>query len=505
MHKLNLIMKKYLFLLLLTVLVVSCSKVKVEGNVKGGSPLERIEFIEASGVATLPLVNLGVDDKGNFKGEFKAPKNGMYAMTYAGKMNFIYLKKGQNLKISGDATTFPEVYKIEGDAKKNNDFITATQKYLETYSSKLNMQMLQKKEPQFLAEIKKIHSDLEKNLDENADKLGADSDVVKLKKDELVTNILTFLVQYQSAHGQVTGDPTFKVSKTFTDYEKSLTKDNDRMVENLPVYRNYLLNKVGQDFQTFAEKQKDKNTASMSSIFGRFLNTQKEMSQKSKDYLLAFVIAKFDLNPYTSEVDKVKKVSDEYIKDSEVKKDLNSAINAVFGLKKGEAAPKVTFAKLDGKSGNFDANGKPTLVMSYASWNPYIGQSTMPVLKEVVDFYKSKVNFAFVNLDDSKDQFTKTANAMFKGIPGTNYYAEGGLSSEYAKKYFIYGFKIPGFFLIDKDGKVASQTFYNLGDAKFVEEMNKISGLQAPTVNPQVQLQNDLLQQNQNADSAKTK
>ena len=497
-------MKKYLVLLLISLMVVSCSKVKVEGNVKGGSPLERIEFIEASGVATLPLVNIGVDEKGNFKGEFKAPKNGMYAMTYAGKMNFIYLKKGQDLKISGDAATFPEIYKIEGDAKKNNDFITATQKYLETYSSKLNMQMLQKKETEFLAEIKKIHSDLEKNLDENADKIGADTDVIKLKKDELTTNILTFLIQYQSTHGQVTGNPTFKVSKTFSDYEKSLTKNNDRMVKELPVYRNYLLNKVGQDFQTFAEKQQDKNTASMSAVFARFLATQKEMSQTTKDYLLAFVIAKFDLNPYTSDVDKVKKVSEEYIKDSEVKKDLNSAINAVFGLKKGEEAPKVNLVKLDGKSSSFESNGKPTLVMTYASWNPYIGQSTVPVLKEVVNFYKSKVNFAFVNVDDTKEQFTKTANAMLKGIPGTNYYGEGGLSSEYAKKYFIYGFKIPGFFLIDKDGKVASQTFYNLGDPKFVEEMNKISGLQAPSVNPQATLQNDLLQQNPKADSAKT-
>jgi len=94
---------------------------------------------------------------------------------------------------------------------------------------------------------------------------------------------------------------------------------------------------------------------------------------------------------------------------------------------------------------------------------------------------------------------------MLKGFPGTSYYAEGGVQSEYAKKFFIYGFKIPGFFLIDKDGKVASQTFYNLGDAKFVEAMNKISGLQAPSVNPNAQLQNDLLQQNPNADSAKTK
>lgn len=497
-------MKKYLFLLLIAFIAVSCSKIKVEGNVKGGSPLERIEFIEASGVATLPLVNIGVDEKGNFKGDFKAPKNGMYAMTYAGKMSFLFLKKGQTLNISGDATTFPEVYKIEGDAKKNNDFIAATQKFLETYSSKLNMGMLQKKEADFIVDIKKIHSDLEKNLDENADKFGADSEVIKLKKDELTTNILTFLVQYESAHGQAAGDPTFKVSKAFVDYEKSLTQNNDRMVEELPVYRNYLLSKVGQEFQDFAVKQKDKDNVSMSAIFARFLATKKDMSQKSKDYLLAFVIAKFDLNPYTSDLEKVKKISEEYIKDSEVKKDLNSAINAVFGIKKGDLAPAVSFQKLDGKSSKLELNGKPTLVMTYASWNPYIGQSIVPVLKEVVNFYKAKVNFAYINLDDTKEQFTKTANSMLKGMPGTSYYAEGGLSSDYAKKFYIYGFKIPGFYLIDKDGKIASQTFYNLGDAKFVEEMNKISGLQAPTVNPQVQLQNDLLQ-NPNADSAKTK
>src|SRR6218665_1230139 len=219
---------------------------------------------------------------------------------------------------------------IEGDAKKNNDFITTTQKYMESYSSKLNMELLQKKESDFLTEIKKVHADLEKNLDETADKIGPDSDVVKLKKDELATNVLTFLVQYESSHGQVAGDPSFKVSKNFTDYEKSLTKNNDRMVEDLPVYRNYLLNKVGKDFQEFAVKQKDKDNVSMSTIFARYLATNKDMSQKTKDYLLAFVIAKFDLNPYTSEVEKVQKVSEEYIKDADVKKDLSSAINAVF-------------------------------------------------------------------------------------------------------------------------------------------------------------------------------
>ena len=69
-------MSKYFLMLIFAFVAMSCSKkVEVKGNFAGGSPLERIEFIEASGVATLPLVNLGVDSKGSFSGSFEAPKN----------------------------------------------------------------------------------------------------------------------------------------------------------------------------------------------------------------------------------------------------------------------------------------------------------------------------------------------------------------------------------------------------------------------------------------------
>ncbi|MDO5577189.1 MAG: hypothetical protein Q4F84_08925, partial [Fibrobacter sp.] len=72
-------------MILLAVLAVSCSKkIEVKGKVTGGSPLNRIELVEASGVGTLPLVNMGVDKDGNFSGSFDAPKDGMYVISYAG-------------------------------------------------------------------------------------------------------------------------------------------------------------------------------------------------------------------------------------------------------------------------------------------------------------------------------------------------------------------------------------------------------------------------------------
>jgi len=414
-------------------------------------------------------------------------------------MSFIYVKKGQTLNIIGDAGTFPTVYRIEGDAKANNDFIRETQNFMETYLSKFDMNLLAKDEKAFLTDIKKINVDLNKNLDDAAAKNKPDSDVIQLKKDELATNILTFLVKYETTHGQSVGNPNFKVSQAFLDYQKSFEANNDRMVKELPTYRNYLLNKIGQDFQKFAQSKAD-NKASMSSMFAKFLDTKKDLSQDTKDYLLAFVIAKFDLNPMTENIEDLKKVADTNIKNTQVKKDLNNAFDAVFGLSKGTEAPKSSLIKADGKSASIaDFKGKPTVIMAYASWNPYIAQSTMPVLKEVSNFYKSKANFVFVNLDDTKEQFIKTSNAMMKGISGTNLYAEGGLSSKFAKDYFVYGFKIPGFLVLDKDGKVAGPTFYNLGDQKFIELMNKLTGLTAPTAAP-AELTPELMQQMQQAE-----
>ena len=482
-------MKRILFLCMIALLAVSCSKkVKVNGVIKNGSPLERVEFIDASGVATLPLINLGVDSKGNFKGEFEAPKNGMYAMTYGGQMAFVYLKAGQTLNVSGDAMSFPGLFNVTGDAKANNDFIKETQAFMEQYLGKLDASIISKDEKSFLEQVKKINTDLTKNIDDTASKTKADSEVVTLKKDELKTHILTFLSQYELNHGEAIQQANFKVSGAFKDYQKSMETDSERMIKTLPLYRNYLLNKIGDDFQKFALTQGDKNTASMSSIFAKYLNTKKDYSQDTKDYLLAFVIAKFDLNPFADNTDAIVKLANDNIKNPEVKSDLQRAFDAVYGLKKGTEAPASPLVKADGKSTTLaDFKGKPTLVMTYASWNPYIAQNTIPVLKEVVNYYKAKMNVVFVNLDDTKEQFDKTYKSLLKGIPGENVYAEGGLTSKFAKDYSVYGFKIPGFTILDKDAKVTGPTYYNLGEAKFIDELSKLTGIKVPAA-PEAQV-----------------
>ncbi|MDR2206469.1 MAG: TlpA family protein disulfide reductase [Flavobacteriaceae bacterium] len=495
-------MKKYFLLSLVALFAISCSKkVEVSGKITGGLPLERIEFTEASGVGTLPLINLGMDKDGNFSGTFEAPKNGMYFMSYAGRKAMVYLKGGQKFQFTANNFDFPESLKISGDAKNNNDFLQGNQKFLAQYVTKINMRdLLSKDEAAFIKEVQKILTDVEKNIDSIAKKTKADSEVAKFKKAEIKASLLTLLVQYEQNHAMAIQNPNFKVSGKFKDFEKSLIENSDELVRNQPIFRNYLLGKIANDFQSFAQTNKTRNPKDETAeTFSKFLDTRKDLSQTAKDYLLAFILSEYEISPVLASDEKkltpIKKIIDEKIKDQTVKSDMQKLLSVIAGLKIGEPAPEVPMIKQDGKPFKFaDAKGKPVLVMFYASWNPYIAESTVPVLKEVVNFYKSKMDFVYINLDDSKNQFIKTSNAMLKGISGTNVYAEGGMSSELAKKFGIYGFKLPSFIVLDKDGKIASQSFFELGDNNLVNVLDKQTGLKAPVVSPEIYLQNDLLQ-----------
>ncbi len=490
--------------------VMSCSKkVEVKGNFAGGSPLERIEFIEASGVATLPLVNIGVDSKGSFSGSFEAPKNGMYIMAYAGKTAMVYLKGGQTFNISGQAANFPNQFTITGDAKNNNDFLIDVQKFIQDYASKINIgELVTKKEADFLKSIEKINADLEKGIDTAAKKTSADSDAITFKKDELRASILQLMNQYEMNHPQATQNPAYKPSQQFKDAVAKLDTNKDRMLKTQPIYRNYLLGTLSPDFQNFVSTHKKADTELSSEMFAQFLDTKKEMSQLTKDYLLAFVMTSSDIGAGQTPENaaKLAKIIKEKIKDSEIRKDLERIQFVIDGPKIGEAFPASKTILADGKTFKIgEAKAKPTLVMFYASWNPYISEATVPVMKEVANFYKSKVDFAFVNFDDTKDQFVKTSSAMLKGISGTNVYAENGLKSDLAKELGIYGFKLPTFVIVGKDGKFASKFYHNLGDPELVQEMDKISGLKAPTVEQEAHLQNEFIPQTQPENAAQTK
>lgn len=492
-------MKKLLWLFGLVVFLVSCSSnIEVEGTVTGGSPLERVEIIEASGVATLPLVNMGVDEKGKFSGKFKAPKNGMYVIAYAGQQNLVYLKKGQKLEIQGKAGAFPAEYSIKGDAQANNEFLKQAQKSMNDYTMKMNLQQeMNKDEASFVKFLSKVQEDLSKKMEELAQKTKADADVLQWKKDDLKTGILALIPQFVSYKKQVTGNLGYIAPKSITDFEQKLQDNKDELVKEHPLYRQYLLSKMADDFQKYVEAKASQATPTNTQLFNQFIKQRKELSQIAKDYLLAFVMTQYDISPALSNKEKatLKSIIDTDIKEKAVKEDMNKVLFVVGGFNVGEELPKTKLVKADNSSFDITAQkGKPTLLVHYASWVPGLQESAVPVIKQMVDFYKSKFNFVFINFDDTKAQFEKTSNTLLKDIVGTKVYAENGLKSDYAEKMGIYGFKLsPSLLILDKQGKVAGRLFFNAGDPEFVALMDKQSGLKAPAIQPEAMLQNDLL------------
>lgn len=476
-------MKKYFLLVLFAVFAISCSKkdLVLTGKLHNPAPLSRIELIDVSSVATLPIANIGIDEKGNFSDTISVKKDGIYALVYQGKVNFLYLKNGENINLEGNGSVFPEDLKISGKGQGNNEFLIESQKFINSYLSKLDMSVLAKNEGEFIKDLEKFQTDINKKIDEIAKSKSADKDVVEWKKNDLMVNLLMISSQYEMMHGKMTQKPDFKVSANFKETQKKLEKES--FIKEFPAYRQYLLGKLEADFSKFAMPFLSDTKTTQTEVFLKFLDTRKELSQEQKDYLTAFVATQFDLHPQNDRIEQVLKAINEKVKSEDIKKDLEKVHSAITGLKVGSALPEVNFVNQEGKDSKIsELKGKPTLLIFYSSFAPNIVQSAA-ALKEITEFYKSKLNVAYINMDDDAKQFQKTSKSLFGGFAGVNLYAKKGLKSDAAQQFHIYGFKLPSFMILDKDGKVVSKTVIGLSSvqlAELIDILNKQTGLTAP-------------------------
>lgn len=482
-------MKKLLFYLSLFFIITSCSKkVEFSGNIKGTSPLDRIEFIEASGVATLPLVNVGINPDGSFKGEFIAPKNGIYLMTYGENQQLIYIKKGQKLHLQGDA--FSENLNFLGDAKNNNVFLIKVQQEMMKYVDEIKLETkLELPQDSFIKEIRNFHKELINKTKTIAENQDADAEVVDWKLDDIRVGILDILFKYR----ELNNTPP---NSNFIAYEKELKSNEDKLIEEFPAYRSHLLNELTEEFDAYFKKNgKGSIDAFASEIFVEFLKTKPQLSDTAKDYLTAFVMAQMDITQQTEpeKIEKIKKIIKKDIHNKSVQKDLLKVVKALGGLKIGEKAPNSSLLTVDDKSVKIsDFKGKPVVLIFYSSWTPHLIEQ-VESFTELVDFYKNELTFLAVNFDDTKEQFKKTSAFALNGVAVQNVYAESGLSSEIAKDYFIYGFKLkPTYMVLDKDGKVASPFFFYIDDKRFIQRLDQLSGLNYNAESGKATLQNQL-------------
>lgn len=470
-------MKKYFLLFAAFFTLLSCDRknVYISGKLTNATPLSRISLINVADISTLPIASLQVNKDGSFSDTVQIEKNGIYALVYNGNFNFVYLKRGQNIHINGDAMVFPSEMNLTGDGAGNNLFLFAVRNFNQSYLSKLDRNLISQNPDTFLENIKKIKSDLDDEIKKEQKKYEPDVSVSVWQTNSNNLILMSFIQQYLNKEKmEHQNDPNFKLPKKLNEYKNSLVRFQKYMVANFPNYRSFLLDEYGQDIKKYMEEHSKEETSVTEKLAG-YLNTKKDWTQETKDYLLAFVFSKYDMQPENPRIDTILNQLNKDIHTPKVKEGIRQLGKVVLGPKTGEDAPIYSLKKENGKEMSFkDLKGKPTFVMFYSSFNPYIVNGAIPTVKMIVDKYKGKANFLFLNLDDTFAQFRKSAGEIFKGIPAINAYCPKGINSKMAKDYGLYDFKLPCFLVIDKDGKIMTKTVMNPEEPSFVKAIDTV-------------------------------
>lgn len=478
-------MRKYFLLALCTIFLISCGGKKetiISGKINNAVPLARMEIIDPASVSTLPIANIGFDDNGNFADTLTLPKDGVYALIYNGQATFLYLEKGQKLNLNANSSDFIYGLKFSGDKANDNEFLLESQKFITDYLDKIDVEIFAKNETDFIKELDKFNGDISKKLEEIAKEKKANSKVVQWRKDDFLVNLLMITTQYEPRHAHLSKKSDFKISDTFRKEIKKLEKDH--LIKEFPAYRQYLLFGLDSDFRTFALPFAENLEATQSEVFIKFLETRKELSQETKDFLISFVATRFDLHPQNPKIEQATKIVLENIKNSDIKKELEYLNLALKGPKKETSIADFSLKNQEGKEIKIsELKGKPSLVVFYSSWASPMEMINyiVPALKESSEYYNDKLNFVYVNVDDDFKQFQKTSQSLLKDLKGTNLYPKGGLKSDFVKQIHIYGFKLPSFVLLDKEGKIASHTTSNFAfDTDFTQILDKLTGMPFP-------------------------
>jgi thiol-disulfide isomerase/thioredoxin len=476
-------MKKYVWMAVAgATSLVSCSKggdVYIDGVLAHANPLDRIELIEANGIATLPVANIGLQANGKVSDTIQIGKSGLYALVVGQKMGFVHLKAGQKFSFKADAATFPQSLEVTGDAQNNNQFLKVLDKNLQAYIQKFDQSFISKDEKVFFPKLQQVQKDLEGIVTKTGQDQKADSDIIELKKNEMTVNVLMLAAQYEQMHGAMTGKPNYKLPSNISQYLDKLEGNKDQLIKDLPNYRQFFFMKNAQELQKLTAGIKDPSKASQSELIIKFLDAKKELSTQTKDYVLAYVITQ-ELNPGNDKRAQLEKIIDDKISDSSIKTDLKKLSQTMYGFAENSIAPDVKLIKKDGKAAQLsDYKNQPTAVMFYSSWSQML-QLSAPMFAQMADAYKGKANFLAINLDDTPAQFRKTAQAAFPSANITSLYAKGGMNSEVSKKFNLYSFKIPNIVVLDKDNKVASKNITSPMDPAFAQALTKTTKFTAP-------------------------
>jgi peroxiredoxin len=399
-----------------------------------------------------------LDEEDNFRVQFKIPHSTLIRVEHGINKIELYLEPGDSIHIYFDNWDFDKNLKFTGEVRpvQQNMYLRGLKKEMQSYLSDNNAmrffrdlnemayqehaEMVRKKQIQFLKEYQK--------------KTVFSPSFQNYALSEIEYSWAASLLNYP-AYNQFFNNlesPIFLDEKYYK-FLKTINY-NELLDLNSLAFRNFL-----DAFINYQLEHIENPTNVLHRYFYKNrINTIKSyLSGGTLDYMLAktFISAyqRGQLYDLARDVE-VFLMSDALASYKDV---IDEFYKLASTLRPGQDAPNFKLEALDGKMISLtDLRGKVLYIDFWTTWcGPCKTEMNhSKLIKE--NFSETEVVFVYISLDDEIDKDIWKEYIQQNEIKGLHLIASGGFKSQVAKDYNVTG--VPTFYLINKDGKIASNT-----------------------------------------------
>lgn len=435
-------MKRLLFVLVLSLGLISCAEEKSEINhtiVQGriqNPTADTITIRAGDFLAEIPLAG-----DGTFRDTLDLREKGYYTLRVGGEITTMYLTPGNDLQVSLDTEQFDETVRYAGDNAAENNYLA--QKFLLSEQLEVPQDQLKEMPEDSLVLLSDAHERRYLDLlqrDEHIDSAFLATEKKALAYGNLYTRQLYSVLNKDRYYGP---DST----STAVLFDGNTDLDNAEDYEDFQDYRNL----VNLDFFKHTSIFNSQDTSSYEDL--AFAYIEKVRSENIRNHLLERV--SFGIRPGSDRsgeiYDRVMALStDEAFKDQ-----LRERYATIRKLDPGNPSPTFTYENHKGGETSLESlKGKYVYLDIWATWcGPCLRQ--IPALKEVEEDYKDKnIHFVSISIDTEAayDKWKKMVTE--KDLGGIQLIADNAWNSEFIQDYAING--IPRFILLDPQGNIVS-------------------------------------------------
>ncbi|AXG71994.1 thiol-disulfide oxidoreductase ResA [Kordia sp. SMS9] len=446
---------KKIFILIAVLTVISCAnKQKTENR----------EYIVLSGkienqkAAKISIINndftkeISLNAEGIFTDTLRVD-TGYYSLYHDRTNATLFLTKGEELKITTDATKFIDSMRFEGKDATSNKFLV--DKVLRN-RGKDPVAIFSQEEGEFIKTMSDIRDVTSQKLKEATD---LDEAFIAFEKKNIKYAHLINLSRYPQYYPYYSKNENYKPSETFMAYFKNIEYDNE---EDFKIYEN---------FRQLARQHYSKKLNPFEDVKGSVATIKNLKSQVLKNTLaqeLAFFIS-----PSGKDADYLYTALSEISTNEKFKKELTKKYTDIQKLKAGKDSPTFDYENHKGGTTSLaDLQGKYVYIDVWATWcGPCIAE--IPSLKKVEkDYHNKNINFVSISIDALKDHDKWKKMVTDKELGGVQLMADKAWQSQFVTDYVIDG--IPRFILIDPNGKIVNADAPRPSDKKLIELFDEL-------------------------------